>query len=349
MTVPEAMLAIRTRGVLALPDVALLGVRGEDAQAALEALLPSRLFLRDAQVKESLLLDEAGRPIADVLVCADDEDFLLLVEGLDRAALRAHVEAHLPAEVRPELVDASETHEVISLHGPWAWHLVAAVLGEDMVALPYLNFFRIDAGLCVRAGKTGEYGYDLVIRRDAAAQVWASVEAAARAMDALEVDAATLSLCRFESWFFDPRFVPDDTTPLELQLSWRLDYGRDGWVGREAIDARRRVGVSRRRACLLAEREVTVGDPVLFGDTEIGVVTRAERSPVLDRWVVAAMLDAAWAHGGIDRYRVGADRVPVRTMAPPLIDNRSLYVDPRRHTWAARDELEARPLVRGVR
>jgi hypothetical protein len=36
-------------------------------------------------------------------------------------------------------------------------------------------------------------------------------------------------------------------------------------------------------------------------------------------------------------------------VAPPLLDNRSLHVDPRRHTWRERDEIELGPLVRGPR
>ncbi len=341
--------AIRMRSAYSRStDVALLALRGDDAREALLHLLPSRLFLRDAQVKESLLLSEDGRPIADVLVCADDEDYLLLVEGMTGTDLVEHVSTHLPEGIRPDVEDLGQTHEVLSLAGPWAWQLAAATLGPDLVALPYLNFFRVPAGICVRAGKTGEYGYDIVVRREESEALWSTISDAATTVDALEVGPRALSLCRFENWFFDPAFVPAGVTPLELQLSWRLDMSRK-WVGHEAIAGRMAEGVKRRLTCMVSNTPVAPGDTIRLDDREIGEVVRAAFSPARQEWVVAGLIDIAYAHGGIARYRVGETDAAVLTLGPPLIDNRSLYVDPRRHTWETRDEVEDRPLVRGPR
>ncbi len=348
---PPEIAALRTGVALDRSDTTrVIALRGEHARAALLHLLPSRLYLRDAQVRESLLLREDGRPIADVLACADDEDYFLLVEGLSREQLVEHVEASLPDGVRPEVEELSSAYEVISLAGPWAWELTAEVLGPDMIALPYLNFFRIDQGFCVRAGKTGEFGYDLVVRRDTADALVEQLSRAGEAWGLRAVTPETLSICRFENWFFDPRHVPDGVTPVELQLQWRLDMSRR-WQGREAIDARLSDGTTRRLTCMLAEREVAAGDAVQLGDEVIGEVTRAERSPLLGAFVVAALVDVGWAHGGIDAFEVAhaGARVPVRTTAPPLVNNQSLYVDPRRHSFREVDEVAFEPLTRGAR
>jgi aminomethyltransferase len=343
---PPELDAIRTRVGWSRGDsVAVLALRGDDARDALLHLLPSRLHLRDAQARESLLLDDAGRPIADVIVCADDEDYFLLVEGLDADTLVAHVAAHLPSGLAPQIESLSSSHEVISVDGPWAWELIAEALGSDLIALPYLNFFRIDHGYCVRAGKTGEYGYDLVVRREAADEVAQALSAAGEGFGLVHVGEAARSLCRFENWFFDPAHVPAGATPIELGLSWRLDASRS-WVGKEAVD-RRRETASRRLTCLVGAKEFEKGDAVLLGDRAIGEIVRAERSPLRGEWIAAALIDREWAHGGIDRYEVRGHRV--RTMAPPLVDNRSLYVDPRRHSWRTADEIVFPPLVRGAR
>lgn len=343
---PAELDAIRNRVALSRGDsVSVLALRGDDARAALLHLAPSRLHLRDAQARESLLLDGAGRPIADVIVCADDEDFFLLVEGLDTDALVAHVKAHLPSGLAPTIEPLSSTYEVISVDGPWAWELVAEALGSDLIALPYLNFFRVDHGYCVRAGKTGEYGYELVVRREAADEVATMLAAAGEGFGMLRVSDAARSLCRFENWFFDPAHVPAGSTPIELGLSWRLDSSRS-WVGKEAVDARRATSV-RRLTCVVSAAELAAGDAVFLGDRPIGEVVRAERSPLRGEWIASALLDREWAHGGIDRYEVRGARV--KTMAPPLVDNRSLYVDPRRHSWRTADEVVFPPLVRGAR
>ena len=143
-----------------------------------------------------------------------------------------------------------------------------------------------------------------------------------------------------EAFGFAPR------TPIELGLSWRLDSSRS-WVGKEAVDARRATS-ARRLTCVVSAAEIGAGDAVFLGDRAIGEIVRADRSPLRGEWIASALLDREWAHGGIDRYEVRGARV--KTMAPPLVDNRSLYVDPRRHSWRTADEVvvpAARAAARG--
>ncbi len=340
--------AIRTRVALARKGAsAVVAVRGEDARDALLHLLPSRLHLRDAQARESLLLSEDGRPIADVLVCADDEDYMLFVDGLDQEALSRHFETHLPAKLSPKIEDLSSTYDVLSLHGPWAWELVAHVLGSDLVVLPYLSFFRIDQGFCLRAGTTGEYGYDLLVRRETTEALAAEILSKGEPWGIAEVGDEALSLCRFENWFFDPRHVPADATPIELQLQWRLDSSRS-WLGKEAVDARRATE-PQRVTCLVSASPIEAGEIVRFGDRSIGTIVRSAYSPTREEHVASALLDRAYAHGAIDRYEVGERAIRVRTVAPPLIYNHSLSIDPRRHSYREVDEIAFPPLGRGPR
>ena len=345
-----AMDAIRTAVAMTVDrTTCVVRLSGPDARAAALWLLPSRLYLRDAQARQSLLLDQDGRPIADVVVCADDEDYLLLVEGLGRDALLAHLRANtVGRDVRID--DLGEELAVISVMGPWAWELLAEVLGPDLVALPYLNLFRIDEGYCVRAGKTGEYGYELLVRHGEAPGVLARLRERGAELDLVEVDPADVALARFEAWFFDPAHVPAGVTPIELQLQWRLAPDRDH-LGRAAIERRRAEGIARLQTCMIAEGEVVAGDRVLLGDRTVGEVTRAARSDAAGGSLVAALVDRALAHGGITTLAIahGGRAVPARTSAPPLVDNRSLYVDPRRHAYRARDEVKVGPLVRAPR
>lgn len=340
--------ALRTRVVFARTGRAqVIALRGDDARDAALWLLPSRLHLRDAQARQSLLLDEAARPIADVTVAADDESYLLFIEGLSRDAALAHVRGALPASLRPEIVDLSETHEVISVHGPWAWELVADVLGPDMTALPYLNFFRIDEGICLRAGKTGEFGYDVLARKESAADLAARFAERGEAYGMVSVGHDALALAGFESWFFDAEHVPSGATPIELQLQWRLDPSRDH-LGRAALDARRKAPVGWRLACVTSPEEIRPGDTVQLEGARVGSIFRAARSDARGAWIASALLPPRLCHGGIDALVASGDgrRAPLVTVVPPLLDNHSLHVDPRRHTFRARDEVKLGPLVR---
>jgi len=338
--------ALRTSAAYARTSRAVpLWLRGADAREAALKVLTSRLLLRDGQAQQALLLDETARPLADVTVCADDEDYLLVVDGLSPADLHAHLNQHLEG-MDVTIEGASESHEVISVHGPFGWELLVEVLGSDLMALPYLNFFRLDEGYALRGGKTGEFGYELVVRRELADGIEQALADKGAAFDAQKLDADALSLAQFEAWFFDPQFVPEGATPLELQLQWRLS--RRPFVGKTAIDGRRELhttqpGLAQKLVCVLLSDAARPGEAVSSEGEKVGSLFRAERSEVTGLWLGSAMVSARYAHAGLDLTIAG---VRARTIAPPLLDNRSLHVDPRRHGYATRDEITFGPLTR---
>ena len=64
--------------------------------------------------------------------------------------------------------------------------------------------------------------------------------------------------------------------------------------------------------------------------------------------VVVAGLTTFMAAYGCARIAVGGVVLDegARVVAPPLVENRSLHVDPRRHVFATRDEIAFPPLSR---
>ena len=64
--------------------------------------------------------------------------------------------------------------------------------------------------------------------------------------------------------------------------------------------------------------------------------------------VALALVGVRWAHPGIDAFTVlhAADAVPARSMTPPVLNNRSLFVSPQLHTYATRAEVAMPPLAR---
>src|SRR5687767_12542776 len=120
----------------AMDHVAAVRVRGGGAFEAVDHLVSGDLFVRDGRMLHTLMLDEGGRPIADLYVCADDDELILLLEGLSAAELRAHAETHLPRGLDARFDDLGETHRILSLNGPYAWELVAGWMGADIIGLP---------------------------------------------------------------------------------------------------------------------------------------------------------------------------------------------------------------------
>ncbi len=326
--------------------VVVLRVSGAAAFATLDRVCPAALSLQDTQLRPTVLLREDGTVFADATVARDDERYLLLAEGPTAAELESWLRQHaVGSDLELERLDHS--HQVLSLHGPWAWELLAAVLGPDVIGMPYLSFLRCEGGtLCVRAGKTGEYGYELLVPNAELEAVRGELLEHGPRWNLAKVSLEALDHCALENWFFTIRREGAfGLTPLELGLQWRLSPAKD-FVGAAAVRARKASGVKTRLTCVLVEGEVSEGAAVLLEGKEIGKVLSAVPSHTLGRWVAAASLELSLAMPGILGLTV--DGHAARTTSPPVINNRSLHVSPQRHTWADRESAQFPPLTLGA-
>lgn len=341
----------------ALPHVACLRVTGDAAHDVLDRVVPADLFVRDGQIRHTLLLREDGTPLVDLYLCGDDDGFLLIGEGMPAGDLLTHLRAHVPAGAAADIVDLGETHTMLSINGPFAWELLAAVEGPDVIGLPYLTFYRpCSDRITFRAGKTGEFGYDLLVPHADAQALWERIVIAGRPLDLALAGADALWHCQLENWFFNiHREGRAGLTPIELQLQWRVSPTKD-YVGAAALRERRRSGAAQRVTALQAKGPISAGDELVFEGEPIGRVLHAEPSITIgDRHVGIGLLRAEYAHSGIDRYAAargepGTDArpgittnaralEPVRTVSAPFVNNRSLHVNPQKHTYALRSEI----------
>ena len=188
-----------------LPHVARVRVGGPGAFDLVNRVTPLELYARDGQMLHTLLLEPSAQVLADVYVCRDDEQYLLLAEGPDAPTLVDWLRAHVRAGEQVELHDLGPSHEMFSLGGPYAWELVAAWLGMGMMGLPYLGFARGDGWTCFRAGKTGEYGYDLLVPRERAPAFRARVRELGKDFGLADLDFASLEQAMLEAFTFNVR------------------------------------------------------------------------------------------------------------------------------------------------
>lgn len=334
--------------------VRALRVSGPGAFELLDAATSSRLFMREGQLLQTLMLCEDGTIFADVYVGQDEESLILLSEGPSTPALLAHLEqvrtTRAPtADAKVEALD--ETHALFSVDGPFAWELASAVLSPQVLGAPYLSFLHVGDVTCFRIGKTGEYGYLCCVPLAGAESLWSKLTQAGELMGAHEGSLAALDQCALENWHFTMRALGEGgprRSPLELQLQWRVDLDK-AFHGAEAYRRRRQAGVKERLTCFVAKERVEAGSAVRHGEREIGRVLAATWSETRQDCVGWALLEIALAHPGISSFTVTGSAGPQRieTRAPPLLDNRSLFVDPHRHTFRTRGEHVFPPLVSG--
>jgi glycine cleavage system aminomethyltransferase T len=341
MALEEQIAAIRT-GVAWCnqPGVVAVSISGEDAFSLAERVSPIDPYVREGQVRPTLLLGDDGKVLADAYLGQDEDSVLLIVEGMSSVDLLSYLGASGRPSQRAHVEELTASHEVISVHGPYAWELIGELLGPELIGLPYLAFYRVGEVLCLRGGKTGEYGYDLLVPRGQAAALRARLTEVGAAFDLAEVGIDAVDQCMLENAFFNARREGRARlSPLELGLQWRVSYARE-FVGSGALREERSRGAARRVTWLLSDVQLDEGAAVLLADASIGQIVAAGASPTLGGWVGIGVLERPYYHAGIDCFRVtsAAGRTPVCTVTPPVVNNRSMYVNPQRHAYSTRDD-----------
>src|SRR5262249_37806094 len=94
-------------------------------------------------------------------------------------------------------------------------------------------------------------------------------------------------------------------------------------------------GITHRITALESPEPFAEGDVVRAHGDEIGTVLNAARSVTIGEYIGVGLLLEAYAHSGIDCYTVehaGTER-PVRTVSAPFVNNRSLVINPLRHSY----------------
>lgn len=346
MPLSSAVAAIRESvAVSVLDHVCILRLDGPDAFDAADRLFTRDLYLRDGQLSQGLLLREDGTIFADVYLAADDEDFFFVAEGPDAQALTAHVERWTGDFDELDIIHEHLAQATIALDGPYAWELMAAFAGPETIGLPYLTFFHLDGRVCYRAGKTGEFGYRLLVPRDEVETTLDALRTAGGHLEPGAADLEALDCCALENWFFNIRREGRaQIGPIELQLQWRVSYLKE-FIGSDALRARRSRGIDRRLTVVGAEGPIEEGETLHAPDgEEIGTVVNAVRSPTLEGWIGNALVRLDYAHPHISGLSIGHERVKAGTLRPPLINNRSLYVNPQIHSYATRLDDDFPPL-----
>src|SRR5207248_2530380 len=118
-----------TRENAGLFDVSHMGqllVHGQGADAALETLMPGDFrAAADMKPKYSLLLEEDGGIVDDLMATRRGEDFYVVVNGATKHGDTAYMERLLPEEV---VIDHMRQQALLALQGPRAVEVLETIV-----------------------------------------------------------------------------------------------------------------------------------------------------------------------------------------------------------------------------
>ena len=273
--IPEH-LAVRTAaGVFDVSHMGQLELRGAGALAFAQRMLSNDLDRIGAgHAQYTLLLDERGCPIDDLIAYRFADDHLLLVVNASRVDDdRDWLERHLGGDVA--LDDRSSQTAMLALQGPTA-------LG--LIELPQLvSFGFAEAQVCgvpalvARTGYTGEPGVELMCAMERVGELWDAIIAAGAVPCGLGArDTLRLEVCY-------PLYGNDlslERTALESGLGWVCALEAKDFIGADALREQKQTGVPEKLvAFTMSERGIPrQGMPIL----PKGVVTSGTMSPSLN-------------------------------------------------------------------
>jgi aminomethyltransferase len=302
-----------TRSHAGLFDVSHMGqllVSGDGAEAALEALLPADLrSLPLGGMRYSLLLNEAGGILDDLIVTRWREDFQLVVNGATKWDDIGHLREHLPDEIT---LSHRNEHALLALQGPRA-AAVLAMLGvapamPQIVPSTELKFMQMGPYMwqgrplgISRSGYTGEDGFEISVRDE---DVVALADALAAHPEVKPVGLGARDSLRLEAGL--PLYghdLTEQTDPVSAGLGFAISKRRraeGGFPGCKRILALLAEGAPAARVGLALEGRMAAreGAQVFAGAREVGMVTSGGFSPSLQHPIAMAYVDASLAAPG---------------------------------------------------
>ncbi len=279
---------LHTRTHAGLFDVSHMGqatLTGANVATALETLVPGDIAgLKPGRQRYTLLTNEAGGIIDDLMVARLDADRLFLVVNADRKDVDfAHLAANLPEHL---ILTPHDDRALLALQGPEA-AAVMSRLSPDAAALPFMaitavNLDGIDC-LVSRSGYTGEDGFEISIQADHAEaladRLIGQPEVAPIGLGARDSLRLEAGLCLYGN------DIDELTSPIEAGLTWVISKRRKtnwdfpgGMVMRDQLDngvPRRRVGI-RPDGRTPARAQTTI---VADDGTEAGTITSGGFGP----------------------------------------------------------------------
>ncbi|MFZ9395809.1 MAG: glycine cleavage system aminomethyltransferase GcvT [Erythrobacter sp.] len=322
-----------TRTSAGLFDVSHMGqllLSGPGLDAAVEAVLPIDLAtLKLGMQRYSLLLDEDGGVLDDLMVSRWPEHLYLVVNGATKWDDIGHLREYLPDEIT---LNHLGDQALFALQGPKAAEALARHASGDypLSALTFMRFGHFTlAGHSVtisRSGYTGEDGFEISLPAKAASAIadLLCVEPEVKpiglgARDSLRMEAG-LPLYGHD--------LSPDTSPVEAGLLFGINKRRrqeGGFPGAERILREIAKGTARRWVGLTLDGRLPAreGAEVFADSAKVGTVTSGGFSPTLGHPIAMAYVEAAYAAPGTTlEIEVRGKRLAASVSPMPFVPHR---------------------------
>ncbi len=283
----------RDAGMFDVSHMCVLDLTGPRSREFLRYLLANDVAKLKTPGKAlySCMLNERGGVIDDLIVYFMTDSWFRLVVN---AGTRDKDITWIKQQAAAFAVDVKVRDELamIAVQGPNARVKAVAVLGADTLSALELKVFsgsEFGRYFIARTGYTGEDGFEVMLPKSEAGELWLKFKAAGitqcglGARDTLRLEAG-MNLYGND--------MDENQSPLESGLTWTIAFEPTDrkFIGRAALEAQQAAGVPRKMVGLLLEDRGVLRShqAVLVDDQPNGEITSGTFSPTLERSIALA-------------------------------------------------------------
>jgi aminomethyltransferase len=276
----------------------------------------------------SMVCNPSGGIKDDIFVYhTKPNEYLVCVNASNRTKIVSWFEEHRES-AGVSINDESDKMAQLALQGP-ASSLVLDNAGlTDVVYLKPRTALPVTIGsehcLISRTGYTGEPGWELYIPSRLARNVWDDLLKAGHSADITPAGLGARDLLRLEmGYLLYGNDISEETTPVEANASWVIDFNKGDFMGRAALVDQQRRGLDKILIAFeLLEKSVPRhGFPILdpASSQPIGEVTSGNFSPLLQKGIGLGYVPAAFVKPATDlSVDIRGKLVPAVTVKPPF-------------------------------
>ena len=336
---PQGLMAehLHTRKAAGLFDVSHMGqllLRGPDAAAALESLMPVDVMdLGLHKQRYGLLLNEQGGILDDLMFVNRGDDLFLIVNGACKEADIVHIKSSIAS--RCEVVPLPE-RALLALQGPQAAAALSRLI-SGVTQLVFMTGNHFDwqghALYITRSGYTGEDGFEISLPGETAE---AFAEALLAQPEVAPIGLGARNSLRLEAGLcLYGNDIDTSTTPVEAALNWAMQKVRrsggereGGFPGAAIVleQLQNPQSLRRKRVGLIALERIPVREPAVLENMDgqhIGHITSGLLSPTLNQPVALAYVEPDYAAIDTEIFAmVRGKPVPMKVVATPFVPTR---------------------------
>jgi aminomethyltransferase len=286
----------RAAGLFDIAHMGRLRFTGPDRERFLDHLLTNDVAsLKPGQVRYSLICNDAGGVLDDVLVTRFEGWHLLVVNASNRLQIVDWVTQHRTG-FNVSVEDCSAQWSMLALQGPKSVELLAPLVDEDIAHLRYYFGCETESlgqcGIVTRTGYTGEDGFEVIVPRDHGAKLWETLIERGASAGLLPCGLGCRDTLRLEAGM--PLYgheLSEKIDPLSAGLGFAVKPQAKDFIGKDALLSKPQPPAHKRVGLMLESRRIArEGAQVLAGQVGIGEVTSGTFSPTLEKSIAMAYL-----------------------------------------------------------